>query len=269
MKLSYFQVDAFSSEPFHGNPAGVCLLERWLSDSTLQNVAAENNLSETAFLVRRGGNVDFDLRWFTPATEVDLCGHATLASAFVLFAELGESGNEIRFSSRSGILKVARENELLVLDFPARPATPCRPPEPLLRGLGKAPSETRKARDYLAVFASAAEVLALRPDFTALATLDCLGIIATAPGEDCDFVSRFFAPGAGIPEDPVTGSAHCTLIPYWSQRLGRERLFARQVSSRGGELFCRQAGERVFIGGKAVLYSKGHIEIADAAGRAQ
>jgi predicted PhzF superfamily epimerase YddE/YHI9 len=262
MKLPYFQVDAFASRPFCGNPAGVCLLEHWLPDHVLQNIATENNLSETAFVIRQES--DFDLRWFSPAIEVDLCGHATLASAFVLFSEFGEQGKEIRFNSRSGALKVLREGDLLVLDFPSRPGADCEPPEALSHALGKRPVETKKARDYLAVFATASDVLELKPDFAALARLDCLGVIATAPGGDCDFVSRFFVPSAGINEDPVTGSAHCTLIPYWSKRLAKERLFARQISRRGGELFCRQAGERVFIGGKAVLYSKGHLQIGDA-----
>ena len=259
MKIPCYHIDAFASAVFRGNPAAVCLLEAWLPDATLQNIAAENNLSETAFIVTRGG--DYDLRWFTPTIEVDLCGHATLAAAFVLFTERGLNADGIRFHSPSGGLGVSREGEVCTLDFPARPGVPCVAPEALVRGLGARPAEVLKARDYLAVFASEAEVRALKPDIAALGTLDCIGIIATAPGSNCDFVSRFFAPAAGIAEDPVTGSSHCTLIPYWAQRLGKTKLFARQVSRRGGELFCELAGERVHIGGKAVLYLRGEIEI--------
>jgi predicted PhzF superfamily epimerase YddE/YHI9 len=262
MKIPYFEVDAFTCRPFGGNPAGVCLLERWLPDEVMQAIAAENNFSETAFLVPRGA--DFDLRWFTPVVEIDLAGHPTLASAFVLFNEGKVAGEHVRFHSRSGLLTITRKGDVLELDFPSRPAAPCVVPETLFRGLGKKPVEVLKSRDYLAVFATEAEVLALKPDFAVLQTLDCLGVIATAPGGDCDFVSRFFAPAAGIAEDPVTGSAHCTLIPYWSQRLNKTKLFARQISKRGGELFCEQAGERVLIGGKAVLYLRGQIEINEA-----
>jgi predicted PhzF superfamily epimerase YddE/YHI9 len=259
MKIPYFEVDAFTSIPFGGNPAGVCLLERWLPDAVMQVIATENNFSETAFLVPRGA--DFDLRWFTPAVEIDLAGHPTLASAFVLFNEGKSSGDCIRFHSRSGELAVTRKGDVLEMNFPSRPAVPCAVPEVLVRGLGKKPIEVLKSRDYLAVFSSEADVRSLQPDFETLRTLDTLGIIVTAPGNDSDFVSRFFAPAAGIAEDPVTGSAHCTLIPYWSQRLKKTKLFARQLSKRGGELFCEQAGERVLIGGKALLYLRGQIEI--------
>ena len=259
MRISYFEVDAFADRVFHGNPAGVCPLDAWLPDATLQSIAAENNFSETAFIVARGD--DYDLRWFTPATEVDLCGHATLASAFVVFSELGFRGDTIRFHSQSGVLPVTRAGELLTLDFPSRPPSPCAAPEALVRGLGKQPLEISKSRDYFAVFASEADVRSLKPDFAALRELDSLGIIVSARGGDCDFVSRFFAPAAGIDEDPVTVSAHCTLIPHWAQRLGETKLFARQVSKRGGELFCELAGERVHIGGKAVLYLRGEIKI--------
>ncbi len=257
MNISCFIVDAFASEVFRGNPAAVCLLEKWLPDDTLQNIAAENNLSETAFIVPRGN--EFDLRWFTPAVEMDLCGHATLAAAFVLFAEQKLSGGKICFHSRSGILTVARNDEILTLDFPSRPPQPRAMPEALVRGLGRQPKQVFKSRDYLAVFDSVEEVCALKPDFAALKTLDCLGIIATAKGDDCDFVSRFFAPAAGVDEDPVTGSAHCTLIPFWAGQLRKNKMFARQVSKRGGELFCELAENRVRIGGKAVLYLRGEI----------
>jgi PhzF family phenazine biosynthesis protein len=262
MKIPYFEVDAFASKPFHGNPAGVCPLKSWLDDDAMQNIAAENNLSETAFFVPCGDH--YELRWFTPAVEIDLCGHATLASAFILFSETGFRGDTVLFLSKSGPLKVIRKDDLLTLDFPARSPAPCAAPEALIRGLGKRPVEILKARDYFAVFTAEEEVRSLKLDFGLLGTLDAK-VIVTAPGTDCDFVSRFFAPTDGVPEDPVTGSAHCTLIPYWSERLGKRKLFARQVSKRGGELFCELAGERVLIGGKAVLYSRGQIEIDDAA----
>ena len=263
MKIPYFEVDAFTGRLFGGNPAGVCLLEQWLPAEVMQNIAAENNFSETAFLVPRGP--DFELRWFTPAVEIDLAGHPTLASAFVLFSEGKVAGDRVRFYSRSGELVVTLKGDLLEMDFPARPAALCSVPEALVRGLGKRPEAVFQARDYLAIFASEAEVRSLQPDFALLKTLDAFGLIVTAPGNDCDFVSRFFAPRACAAEDPVTGSSHCTLVPYWSQQLGKTTLFARQVSRRGGELFCRQAGERVFIGGKAVLYLRGEIELKDTA----
>ncbi len=259
MKLPYYEVSAFTTNPFGGNPAGVCPLGAWLPDSVLQGIATNNNLAETAFTVPRGN--DFELRWFTPTIEMDLCGHATMAAAFVLFNERGLRASEVHFHSRSGLLTVTRASDLLTLDFPARPATASATPEALIRGLSAKPKEVLKSRDYLAVFASEAEVRTLKPDFAALKTLDCLGIIATAPGTDCDFVSRFFAPGAGVDEDPVTGSAHCTLIPYWAERLGKTKLFARQVSPRGGELFCEYAGDRARIGGRAVLYLRGELEM--------
>jgi predicted PhzF superfamily epimerase YddE/YHI9 len=262
MKIPYFEVDAFTDKLFGGNPAGVCPLPRWPNDRILQDIAAENNLSETAFFVAVGE--EYDLRWFTPTQEIDLCGHATVASAFIIFSELGFAGDRIGFRSCSGPLAVRCSNHILTLDFPSRPPLSCAGSEPLIRGLRQKPIEVLKARDYLALFATASDILALQPDFNALGTLDAK-VIVTAPGTDCDFVSRFFAPTAGVPEDPVTGSSHCTLIPYWSQKLGKTRLLARQLSRRGGELFCELAGERVFIGGKAVLYLRGEIEINDAA----
>lgn len=261
MKIPYFEVAAFTSKPFHGNPAGVCPLTKWLDDATMQNIAAENNLSETAFFVPRGN--DYELRWFTPTVEIDLCGHATLASAFILFSELGVRGNAIRFHSQSGVLTVSRHNDVLTLDFPSRPPSPCSLPGDLIRGLGKQPVGILKARDYFCVFANEPDVRSLKPDFALLGTLEDK-VIVTAPGTDCDFASRFFAPTAGVPEDPVTGSAHSTLIPYWAARLGKKKMFARQISKRGGELFCELAGDRVLIGGKAVLYNRGHIEIENA-----
>ena len=261
MKLPYYEVSAFTMNAFGGNQAGVCPLDAWLPDAVLQGIAANNNLAETAFTVPHGD--DFELRWFTPAVEMDLCGHATLAAASVLFNERGLNGSEVRFHSRSGLLSVARNGDVLTLDFPSRPPTPTAAPEALIRGLGAMPKEVLKSRDFLAVFASEAEVRALKPDFGVLKSLDCLGIIVTAPGHDCDFVSRFFAPGAGVDEDPVTGSAHCTLIPHWAQQLGKTKLFARQASARGGELFCELVGDRVRIGGRAVHYLRGEIQIPD------
>jgi PhzF family phenazine biosynthesis protein len=259
MSIPYYHVDAFTGRLFSGNPAGVCPLADWLPDALLQSIAAENNLAETAFVVQRGPQ--FDLRWFTPAIEMDLCGHATLAAAHVLFRHLGLRAPSVSFQTRSGVLTVARADDLLTLDFPARPAAPCAAPQDLIDGLGAKPAATAKARDYLAVFESEEAVRNLRPDLAALTRLDCLGIIATAPGKDSDFVSRFFAPRAGIPEDPATGSSHCTLIPYWAERLGRAKLRALQVSPRGGELFCEHRGERVGIGGRAVTYATGFLHV--------
>jgi PhzF family phenazine biosynthesis protein len=237
----------------------VCPLERWLPDATLQAIAAENNLSETAYFVGSAG--EYEIRWFTPATEVDLCGHATLASAHVILERLEPGLSEVHFGSRSGPLRVLRDGDRLSLDFPARPPEPCSPPPGLAEALGRAPREVWAARDYLAVFEAEEEVRRLRPDFAALATLDRFALIVTAPGSDCDFVSRFFAPAKGVPEDPVTGSAHCTLVPYWARRLGRTRLAARQVSARGGELACELAGDRVRIAGHAADYLEGTIEV--------
>jgi len=259
MKLPYYHVDAFSSELFRGNPAGVCPLERWLPDAVLQNIATENNLSETAFFAP--ADEGFDLRWFTPTVEVDLCGHATVASAEVLFSELNQPGNTIRFQTRSGPVTTARRGALIELDFPSRPPAACPGDDLLARALGHAPREVLKARDYLGVYDSQSQVAALTPDFTLLERLDSAGIIVTARGENCDFVSRYFAPRAGIPEDPVTGSSHCSLIPFWAGRLGKNELFARQISRRGGELHCRLLGDRVAIGGRSVIFGRGFLEV--------
>jgi PhzF family phenazine biosynthesis protein len=260
VRVPYYQVDAFTNRVFGGNPAGICLLEAWLPGEMLQQIAAENNLSETAFLVRQGD--DFDLRWFTPEIEIDLCGHATLASAFVILTELGFPGETVRFHSRSGLLSATRDGAVITLDFPAWSTEPCKAPAALVNGLGWMPREVRRnAEDFLAVLASEADVLALKPDTVQLAGVESRGIIVTAPGSDCDFVSRFFAPRLGIIEDPVTGSAHSTLIPFWSERLGKTRLVARQLSRRRGELFCEARGDRVGIGGHAVLYSRAQLEL--------
>ncbi len=263
MRIPLYQLDSFTDELFRGNPAAVCPLEEWLEDEVLQAIAAENNLSETAFFVAEEGR--YHLRWFTPELEVDLCGHATLASAWVILEKLG-GASPVRFSTRGGDLVVQREDGLLAMDFPARPARPKEAPRALVEGLGAEPEAVLAAqRDYLVVFESEEAVRRLKPDFSRLRTLDRLGIIVTAPGTACDFVSRFFAPGVGVPEDPVTGSAHCTLVPYWSARLGRGpgggKLTARQVSARGGELVCEDLGDRVSIGGRAVLYFEGTIEL--------
>lgn len=260
MKLQIFQVDAFTREAFHGNPAAVVPLEEWLPAETMLSIAAENNLAETAFFVRKGDR--FELTWFTPEIEIDLCGHATLASAHVIWNELGYEADEIAFETpRSGTLNVKRDGELMVMDFPSRPAEETHVPDGLVEALGDAPQKVLKSRDYLAVYNTESEVLALRPDSGAIADLGVHAVIATAPGDQSDFVSRFFAPSVGVNEDPVTGSAHCTMIPYWAEELGKKELYARQVSKRGGELFCELQGDRVRIGGNAVLYLKGEIYV--------
>ena len=252
-----FQVDAFTGRLFGGNPAAVVVLPEWLADETLQAIAQENNLAETAFVVP--GADWFGLRWFTPAIEVDLCGHATLASAYVLFNHGYTSRSEVVFEYRGGRLTVAREGDLLAMNFPARPPEPIQCDAALVDALGAAPRELHQSRDLLAVFDTQADVESLRPDFPAIAQLDVFAVIASAPGKECDFVSRFFAPGAGIPEDPVTGSAHCTLVPYWSERLGKKKLHALQLSRRGGELFCENLGPRVKLSGRVVEYLRGQI----------
>ena len=264
--LRYFHIDAFAQMPFAGNPAGVCPLETALPAALMQQIAAENSLAETAFFVPRAGTpAEFDLRWFTPAVEIDLCGHATLAAAHVLFQHLGFTGEQVVFHSQSGPLRVAREaNGRLVLDFPSRPPQLLpEVPAGLAAALGGTPHAVLAARDLMAVFASEAEVAALKPDMAAIAAFDYVGIIATAPGAgEIDFVSRFFAPRVGVPEDPVTGSAHSTLIPFWAQELGRADLRARQISPRGGDLWCRlRDGGRVDIGGYAVTYAAGEIRV--------
>ena len=257
MKIKQYQVDAFASRVFEGNPAAVCPLERWLDDELLQAIAEENNLSETAFFVPSGE--DFELRWFAPLKEVDLCGHATLASAHVIFEVLGDTRPTLRFRTRSGPLFVENKEGLLQMDFPARPPEACEVPRALIEGLGRRPVEVLAADDYLAVFGSEADVRAIRPDQALLGQLGLRGVIATAPGGDVDFVSRFFAPKFGIPEDPVTGSAHCTLAPYWAGRLGRNDLRARQVSKRGGDIGCEVRGQRVLLSGRAVTFMQGEI----------
>ena len=259
LTIPIYQIDAFSDRVFSGNPAAVCPLEEWLDDRILQAIALENNLSETAFFVP--GEEPLKIRWFTPATEVDLCGHATLASAFVIFYYLDDSLISVTFKSRSGDLKVEKSDDLLTMDFPSQPPSPCPTPPALIEGLGMEPLEVLISQDLMAVFSSEDQVRKLTPDMAALKNLEARGVIATARGDEADFVSRFFAPKVGIDEDPVTGSAHSALIPYWSEKLGKKDLRAFQVSARGGEIFCGHRGGRVKISGRAVVYLTGHITI--------
>jgi PhzF family phenazine biosynthesis protein len=261
MNVPIYQVDAFASKLFGGNPAAICPLDQWLSDATLQSIAAENNLAETAFYVRKNGG--FHIRWFTPGIEVDLCGHATLATAHVIMEIRKEAKQgRVSFDSKSGELVVTRESDLYALDFPARPPVETAFDGNLFDALGAKPKLVLGARDYLCVFDTEAEVRAVTPNMAKLGAIDRFGTIITAPGSDCDFVSRFFAPAKGVNEDPVTGSAHCTLIPYWAERLGKPKLFARQVSQRGGELWCEHRGDRVIIAGRAVKYLEGTIVVS-------
>jgi predicted PhzF superfamily epimerase YddE/YHI9 len=264
MQLRVLQIDAFADAVFGGNPAAVVPLETWLPEATLRAIAAENNLSETAFFVARGGG-SYDLRWLTPAVEVDLCGHATLATGYALLEVLGAPGDAVRFETKSGPLRVCRRGSRFAVDLPCRPPSPCTPPPGLARALGRAPREVLVARDYVAVFDSEAAVRALEPDFGALARDVDRMVIVTAPGDEVDFVSRFFAPAEGVNEDPVTGSAHCTLTPLWAERLGRPTLRARQVSRRGGALDCALLGERVELIGGAALYLDGRIHLPPTA----
>jgi PhzF family phenazine biosynthesis protein len=260
VRIPIYQIDAFADRAFAGNPAAVCLLPEWPEDALLQAIAAENNLSETAFLVPRGNGYDYRLRWFTPTTEVDLCGHATLAAAHVVFRHLAASADEVAFDTRSGMLTVWREEDRLYMAFPSLPPTPCDCPDDLARGLGQQPKAVLSSSYYLAVFGSEEELRALSPRMDVLSRLDLPAVVATAKGSDCDFVSRCFGPKLGIPEDPVTGSAHCLLAPYWGPLLGKSRLHARQVSARGGELWCELAGNRVLIGGQVKPFLEGSIE---------
>jgi PhzF family phenazine biosynthesis protein len=259
MKLPLYQVDAFTGRLFGGNPAAVVLLDEWLPDEVLAAIAAENNLSETAYVLPRPDVVP--LRWFTPAVEVDLCGHATLASAHVLFRHAFPALDRLTFDTKSGHLIVTKRGELLSMDFPARPGREVEVTDALASALGRRPRAAYRARDLMAVYGSASEIQALQPDFQRIAALDAFAVMVTAPGDGVDFVSRFFAPARGVPEDPVTGSAHCTLIPYWAARLGKTELTARQLSRRGGELYCSLRGERVDIAGRAVEYLRGEIEV--------
>lgn len=262
MKLTLYQVDAFTNRVFGGNPAAVCILDEWLTTSLMQQIAQENNLAETAFVVQR--NSSFELRWFTPEIEVDLCGHATLATAYVLFNHYGYTENTIRFiSPRSGPLSVEKASHgLMTMDFPTDDIVALQVDTKITKAIGLTPLRMIKGKtDYLLIYNSQQEVEAIQPNFHLLDQLDCRGVIVSAPGEEVDFVSRFFSPQCGIPEDPVTGSAHTTMLPYWSKTLGKTKLKAKQLSQRGGELDCEYLGDRVKITGKAVLYLIGEITI--------
>ncbi len=259
--MKYFVIDVFADKLFGGNPAGVCLLPAWPDDAVMQSIAMENNLAETAFLVRED-NGAYGLRWFTPEVEIDLCGHATLAGAFVLMNEVKAVADTVDFHTQSGTLTVSKNGDVFTMDFPSRAPVPCDVPALLEQALGAPVMEAHMSRDLLVRLEDEDAVRNLRPDFTLLRQIgNVFAIIVTAQGSDCDFVSRFFAPGAGIPEDPVTGSSHCTLIPFWSERLGKQQMTARQLSARGGTLLCEDGGARVKIGGTAVCYLRGEISL--------
>ncbi|MDB4902422.1 MAG: yddE [Mucilaginibacter sp.] len=259
MNIPIYQADAFTDKLFGGNPAAICPLNEWLPDEIMQKIAIENNLAETAFFVKN--KTGYKLRWFTPEYEIDLCGHATLASAHILFTELGYQQDAIHFETvKAGVLIVKKDGDKYTMDFPSRPAINIELPIGLAEALSeKQPLEVLRSRDYLLVYESENDIRDISPDFFALSKMDTVGVIVTAPGKETDFVSRFFAPGAGIPEDPVTGSAHCNLIPYWAEKLGKNKLHAYQLSSRKGELWCELKGDRVLISGNAVTYLKGEI----------
>lgn len=257
MQLPIYQVDTFTDQLFKGNPAAVVPLETWLDDATMQKIASENNLSETAFFAEKEGI--YELRWFTPTEEVDLCGHATLAAAFVIHHFINHGQRNIEFQTRSGVLSVTAENGLFTLTFPAKKAVKTECPDVLAKGLGKIPLEVYKADDYLAVFETEEDIRSIKPNFEVLKKVDSRGVIVTSAGKGADFVSRFFAPKIGIPEDPVTGSAHCTLVPFWCEKLNKKELLAQQLSERGGTLYCTDMGRKVNIAGKAVLYFEGKI----------
>lgn len=259
MKLKIYQIDAFTEKLFGGNPAAVCPLDKWLDDSTMQKIALENNLSETAFFVKQDDV--YEIRWFTPKAEVDLCGHATLASAYVLYNHLSYSKEEIKFQSKSGLLTVKKEGDLLVLNFPVDQSTKVALPETLAAAFNIKPIKCLKGKtDYLLLFENQEDIENLKPDFSKILEAGARGVIVTAPGTDVDFVSRFFAPVVGINEDPVTGSAHTTLTPFWAIQLDKTELTARQLSERQGYLICRYIKDRVEIGGQAVTYLIGEID---------
>jgi PhzF family phenazine biosynthesis protein len=258
--LKYYVVDVFTDQLFRGNPAGICLSDNPLDKELMQKIAFENNLAETAFPIKRDGY--YDLKWFTPEVEMDLCGHATLGCAFVLMNYVEKDMNTVQFETLSGRLTVTRSGDTYQMDFPARMPIPCPKPAVLEKALGVKVLETHMSRDILALVESEEDVQNMSPDFALLRQLDDpFAIIVTAKGSDCDFVSRFFAPNAGIPEDPVTGSSHSTLIPFWSKRLHKKELTAKQLSQRGGSLFCRDRGDRVDIGGTAVCYLEGELKL--------
>ena len=257
--IPLYQLDAFTDRPFGGNPAAVCPLDEWLPDDVMQAIALENNLSETAFYVSEGDG--FRLRWFTPKIEVDLCGHATLATGALILEKLEPGRDAVSFETRSGTLGVRRDGDMLVMDFPALPAKDVDMPAGLADALGKAPVRFMRSVKNMAVFDSETDVREVNPDFDYIAAMEGMGLIVTAPGENSDCASRYFAPHAGIDEDPVTGSAHCTIVPYWADVLGKEAIHARQVSERTGDLYCRMAGDRVVIGGRARLVIEGTFRL--------
>lgn len=262
LTLPLYQVDAFSRTVFGGNPAAVVPLESWIYDATMQRIAAENNLSETAFIVP--SNTEWEIRWFTPAQEVELCGHATIASGHVVMTHLQPRREIVRFSSKSGLLSVARDGDRWAMELPRWAPEPVATPPALAEILGRAPVETLAyGSKYVCVYDSASDVAAIQPDFSRMRTLDRYGVVVTAPGaeRECDFVSRFFAPAAGVDEDPVTGSAHCLLVPYWSKALGRTSLYAKQISARGGELWCTLAKDHVTLAGHVAPYLVGTITV--------
>jgi len=260
LELNLYQIDAFTDTPFEGNPAAVIPLETWLPDNTMQSIAEENNLSETAFFVPK--DEGFHLRWFTPKTEVDLCGHATLAAAYVLFNILGHNKERIEFESKSGILTVLKKDDWLVMDLPAQTAVPCNVPYEIVKAFDRTPIECLRSEDYIVVFETESDILSIKPDIAYLKKLDLRGVIITAKSRQYDFVSRFFAPKYGINEDPVTGSSHTQLIPYWARKLEKTEMRAKQVSGRGGELVCELRNDRVLISGKAVKFLEGKIELS-------
>ncbi len=262
MRQKIYQIDAFANQTFAGNPAAVCILDAWLSPELMQNIARENNLAETAFAVKKDDT--YEIRWFTPELEVDLCGHATLATAFVLFHFYNLDMDTVRFfSHRSGELTVTKaDNGWLTMDFPADILVAIKNIDEIDQALGKPPIKTFKGKtDYMLVYSSQKEIEKIEPNFFLLDQVDARGVIVTAPGTQVDFVSRFFAPSCGIPEDPVTGSAHTSLTPYWSKELDRTKMTAKQLSKRGGDLVCEYLGDRVKISGKAVPYLEGEIDI--------
>lgn len=259
MELALYYIDAFASKLFEGNPAAVCPLQKWLPDEIMQKIALENNLSETAFFVPKGDG--FHIRWFTPTNEVDLCGHATLATAFVIFNILDYDQNIIEFDSKSGLLKVIKDDDNLILDFPAQPPTPCETPQEIINALNITPIECLESEDFIAVLNDESDVQSVEPDFEELKKLGLRGVIITAQSKKYDFVARCFFPGLGIQEDPVTGSAYTQLAPYWAAKLGKDLFNVKQLSARGGELICELYKDRVLISGKAVKYMEGKINI--------
>lgn len=259
MELALYYIDAFASKLFEGNPAAVCPLQKWLPDEIMQKIALENNLSETAFFVPKDDG--FHIRWFTPTNEVDLCGHATLATAFVIFNILDYDQNIIEFDSKSGLLKVIKDDDNLILDFPAQPPTPCETPQEIINALNITPIECLESEDFIAVLNDESDVQSVEPDFEELKKLGLRGVIITAQSKKYDFVARCFFPGLGIQEDPVTGSAYTQLAPYWAAKLGKDLFNVKQLSARGGELICELYKDRVLISGKAVKYMEGKINI--------